>query len=166
MRKKAVPIVFILVIMIQAGAAKVEPAGPAEAAEDPRIVSSLAEAAPDPQKPLVLVFFSLDCHVCWEELFEMRYFIQEYSIPIDLIGVTMDKNDDLEPFLRKYSFFHPVVSDRQRELYRRFQVRLEPATVILENGRVLYRESPVEDYSNRKEKVRKCLLEIAARSRF
>ncbi len=163
MRKNAVLIVLAFVIIIPSGPAA---AGPAGGAEDPRIVSSLAEAAPDPLRPIVLVFFSLDCHVCWEELFEMRYFVQKHSIPIDLIGVTMDKREELEPFLRKYSFFHPVVSDRQRELYRRFQVRLEPATVIIENGCILYQDGPVEDYFARREKARKCLLEIAAKSPF
>jgi peroxiredoxin len=151
------------VIIILSGPAS---AGPARGAEDLRIVSSLAEAAPHPQRPIVLVFFSLECHVCWEELFEMRYFIQKNSIPIDLIGVTTDKREELEPFLRKYSFFHPVVSDRQRELYRRFQVRLEPATVIIRNERILYEDGPVEDYFARREKARKCLLEIAAKSPF
>jgi peroxiredoxin len=160
-RKNTVAVVLIFVIMIHASAAAIRLAG---GAEDPRVVSSLAEAAPDPQRPLVLVFFSLDCPVCWEELFEMRYFIQKHSLPVDLVGVTMDKARDLEPFLRKYSFFHPVVSDRQRELYRRFKVRLEPATVIIQHGRILYRDGPVENYFARREKAQKCLLGIAFRS--
>jgi peroxiredoxin len=162
-RKNAASVVLALVSIILSGPATARPAG---GAEDPRIVSSLAEAAPDPLRPAVLVFFSLDCHVCWEELFEMRYFLQKNSIPIDLIGVTMDKRGELEPFLRKYAFFHPVVSDRQRQLYRRFRVRLEPATVIIQNDRILYHDGPVEAYFARKEKVRKCLLEIAAKSPF
>jgi peroxiredoxin len=162
-RKNAASVVLALVsILISC----LDAAQPARGAEDPLIVSSLAEAAPDQQRPIVLVFFSLDCHVCWEELFEMRYFVQKNSIPIDLIGVTTDKRGELEPFLRKYSFFHPVVSDRRRELYRRFQVRLEPATVIIQNDRILYRDGPVDDYFNRREKARKCLLEIAAKSPF
>jgi len=149
---------------LEAGATGTAGGSTASAGEEPRIVSSLAEAVSDPPKPLLLVFFALDCPLCWEELFEMKYFVHKHSIPIDLIGVTMDRREELDPFLRKYSFYHPIVSDRQRELYRRFGIRLEPATIIVEDGRILYRDGPVEDFPARKEKIQKCLLQIAAKS--
>lgn len=132
----------------------------------PRIVSSLNEAVPDPQRAMVLVFFSIECPACWEELFEVRWLVSNYSIPIDLVGVTRDRREELEPFLGKFGFQEPVVSDRQRELYRRFRVAGEPFVVILADGAVLYRDHPADGPEERREKTKKCLLEIRDKSLF
>jgi peroxiredoxin len=131
--------------------------------EEVRIFSSLEEASRGTRGPLVLVFFSLDCPACWEELFEVRYVVLKNSIPIDIIGISADTRDELEPFLDKHAFFMPVVSDPRRELFRRFCVRLEPVVVVLESGRILYQDSTADNLDSRREKLRQCLLEIASR---
>lgn len=128
-----------------------------------RIHFSLDEAVKRPDGPLLLVFFSLECHVCWEDLIEMRYFIEKNGIPIELIGISNGTPAELEEFLDKYSFSYPVVCDRRKELYRRFKVKLEPVIVILKNDAVLYQDDIYEDFSTRKEKVKKCLLQIASK---
>jgi peroxiredoxin len=128
-----------------------------------RISSSLEEVTCGSPRPAVLVFFSLDCPVCWEELFEVRYFVQKNSIPIDFIGISADAREELEAFLDKHAFFTPVVLDKSRELFRRFRVKYEPAVVILEGGSVLYQDNPAEGLDIRRDKVRRCLLEIAGR---
>jgi hypothetical protein len=142
--------------------------GAADQIADPdrnvRVVSSLAEAVCRPDGPLLLVFFSLECPVCWAELFEMKYFVEKNSIPIELIGICQESRDELEPFLAKYSFFYPVVSDRRKEVYRRFKVKLEPHCVILENGCVIFEDNAAEDLLLRREKAYQCLLGIASRS--
>lgn len=129
-----------------------------------RVVSSLGEAVHRPEAPLLLVFFSLECPVCWAELFEMKYFVEKNNIPVELVGICRESNDDLEPFLAKYSFYYPVVSDRHKELYRRFKVGLEPHRVVLENNRVLFQDDVSEDFVIRREKIVRCLIEIASRS--
>jgi peroxiredoxin len=131
--------------------------------EEVRIFSSLEEAAQGTRGPLVLVFFSLDCPACWEELFEVRYVVLKNSVPIDIIGISADTRDELEPFLDKHAVFTPVVSDPRRELFRRFRVRLEPVVVVLEDGRVLYQDNTADNLDSRREKLRQCLLEIASR---
>lgn len=127
------------------------------------IFGALCEAAPRPDRPLLLLFFSLGCHICRDELFEMRDFIERNDIPVDLIGISSETEDDLSPFLRKYAFFHPVVSDRGRTLYRRFGVRLEPFRVILQEDRVLYLDEPAEDFFVRRDRVKRWLVEMASR---
>jgi peroxiredoxin len=131
--------------------------------EKDRIYFSLSEAVKRPDGPLLLVFFSLDCHVCWEDLIEMKYFIEKNSVPIEFIGISKDAPAELEEFLDKYSFSYPLVCDRRKELYRRFKVKLEPVIVILKNGTVLYQDNVYEDFSVRREKVKRCLLEIASK---
>jgi peroxiredoxin len=127
------------------------------------IFGTLNEAAPRPDRPLLLVFFSLGCHVCWEELFEMKHFIENGAIPVDLIGISCEPEEELRPFLSKYAFFHPVVSDRAKALYRRFGVRLEPVRVILDGDKVIYKDDTAEDFFVRREKAKRCLLEMASR---
>jgi peroxiredoxin len=130
----------------------------------PKIYLTLDEVPRPAQKPLVLVFFSLECAVCWEELFEVKYFIEKERIPVELAGISGEAREELEPFLAKYGFFYPVVSDRWRALYRRFRVKLEPVVVIIEGDRLIYQDSTVEDFSLRREKVKQCLLKIASKS--
>ena len=128
-----------------------------------KIVGTLSEAAPRPERPLLLLFFSLDCHVCWEELFEMRHFVENNHIPVDLVGISAGREDELRAFLKKYAFFYPVVSDRARALYRRFRVRLEPFRVILDGERVLYLDDTAADFFLRRDQAKRCLLEMASR---
>ena len=128
-----------------------------------RIYFSLAEAVTQPERPLVLVFFSLDCHVCWEDLIEMKYFVEKNSIPVELVGISKDAPPELEAFLDKYSFSYPVVCDKRKELFRRFKVKLEPFKVILKNETILYEDNGYEDFFVRRERIKKCLLEIASK---
>jgi len=138
-------------------------AQPGKGGEDVKIFTTLAEAVPRRGRPVLLVFFSLKCHVCWGELFEMKHFIQTNDISIDLIGISCDPAEELRPFLNKYAFTSPVVSDRARAVYRRFRVRLEPFRVILDGDRVIYMDDTAEDFFVRRDRAKKCLLEIASR---
>ncbi len=126
-----------------------------------RIVGSLEEAAGGPPGLAVLVFFSLDCPVCWEELFEVRYIVEKNSVPIALIGISADSREDLEPFLAKHAFFYPTVSDQGHALFRRFKVKLEPLVVVIDAGKVIHRDSTAESFDRRREKLKRCLLEIS-----
>lgn len=158
MRNKALRIVLLFGFMMsQLAAATVT------REETVRIFGSLEEAAGRPERPLLLVFFSLECHVCWDELFEMRYFLEKNSIPVDLVGISPEPEGELRPFLAKYGFFHPVVSDRGKALFRRFHVRQEPFRVILDREAVLFLDDTSLDFFVRRDKVKQCLLEIASR---
>lgn len=158
MRKKGVAVVLLFGgLMASLGAAMLTKD------ETVKIFSSLEEAIPCPVRPLLLVFFSLGCHPCWDELFEMRYFLQNNSIPVDLVGISWEPEEELRPFLAKYAFFGPVVCDRGKTLFRKFKVRLEPFCVILNRGAVLYQDDTNQDFFVRRDEVKRCLLEIASR---
>src|SRR4030042_248386 len=158
MRKKAVLIVLLFgSLMCSQGAAMLMKE------ETVRIFRSLEEAVPRPVRPLLLVFFSLGCHPCWDELFEMRHFLEKNSIPGDLVGISREPEEELRPFLGKYAFFYPVVSDRRKKLFRKFKVRLEPFCVILDQGSVLYEDDTSQDFFVRRDEVKRCLVEIASR---
>ncbi len=162
MRRSGLTYVLLYVIMLNSSQAA--PPNPIPMfGEEVRIVASLEEAAVAPHSPAVLVFFSLDCPVCWEELFEVRYMIEKNSIPIALVGISADSREDLEPFLGKHAFFHPVVCDRGRELFRKFKVKLEPLTVVIDGGRVIHRDNTAEAMDIRREKLKRCLLEITSK---
>jgi len=154
--------VLLGVIVLDFGGAAPREHGPMPV-DEVTIVGSLEEAAGRRPGPAVLVFFSLDCPVCWEEIFEVRYVIEKNNIPVALIGISADSLGDLEPFLARHAFFYPVVSDQGRELFRRFKVKLEPFVVVLEGGRVIHRDNTSEAMDVRREKLTQCLLEISAK---
>lgn len=131
--------------------------------EGVKIVGSLENAAPKQDAPLLLVFFSTECHVCWEELFEMGYFIEKQRIPVQLVGVSPDRVEELREFLEKYSFRYPVVADRKRELHRKFKVTLAPYKVIVRNNKVFYRDDYLADFHQRREKAQQCLLGLKSK---
>jgi len=158
MMKKAALIVLTAGCLLSSPSGQVIPGS-----DGVKIFSVLSEAAPRPERPLLLLFFSLDCHVCWEELFEMRHFIENNDIPVDLIGISSEPEDELRPFLNKFAFFYPVVSDRAKALYRRFRVRLEPFRVVLDGDQVLYLDDAAEDFFVRRDRAKRWLLEIASR---
>ncbi len=162
MRKMASCFVFYSVLMLNAGWAAAPRPGTA-ATDRIRIVASVEEAAGGPARLAVLVFFALDCPVCWEELFEVRYVIEKHGLGLAFIGISADSPAELEPFLAKHAFFYPVVSDRGRELFRRFRVRLEPFVVVIDGDRVVYQDDTSEGMDTRRENLQRCLLEISAK---
>src|SRR5512137_1829846 len=100
--------------------------GAVETPVDIRICSSLDEAAPAGSGPVLLVFFSTECSVCYEELFESRYLFDKGRWPVAVIGVTLALRDDLEAFLEKHAWTSPVVLDRRKVLFRKFKVDAVP----------------------------------------
>ena len=128
-----------------------------------KIYFTLEEAVPQTEKPVMLVFFSTACSVCWEDLFEMKYFIEKNSLPCEVVGITRVPREELEPFLEKYSFDHPVVFDARSRLYRRFKVELEPYKIILVKGAVIYQDDCYQEFLTRREQAKRCLFQISSR---
>lgn len=129
--------------------------------QGPDIYSSLEEVAGYRERPLVLVFISLTCHVCWEELFEMKDFVEKMALPINLVGVSAESRERLESFVRRYSFSYPVIEDRNKTLFRRFRVRLEPFVVVLDSkGEVFHLDDPILDFEARRDLNKKKILEL------
>lgn len=125
------------------------------------IFSSLEEVAGYQERPLVLVFISLTCHVCWEELFEMKDFVEKMALPVNLVGVSAESRERLESFVRRYSFSYPVIEDRNKTLFRRFRVRLEPFVVVLNSkGEVFHLDDPILDFEARRDINKKKILEL------
>ena len=127
--------------------------GPSEV----RICSSLAEAAPAGTGPVLLVFFSIECPVCYEELFEARYLVDQGRWPISVVGVSIALRDDLEVFLDKHAWMSPVVLDRRRVLYRKFHVDAVPFKVLLLGTEAVYRDDPYLGPEARREELIRCL---------
>jgi hypothetical protein len=133
--------------------------GPAEI----RICSSLDEAAPAGSGPVLLVFFSIECQVCYEELFEARYLVDRGRWPVSVVGISLALRDELEVFLAKHAWTQPVVLDRRKVLFRRFQVHAVPFKVLILGTEAVYRDDPyLGPDASRKELV-KCLTRLFSR---
>jgi peroxiredoxin len=142
------------------------PAGPAAASpvlsEEMRIFSELDEVLP-PSGPVLLVFFSIDCAVCWDDLFEMSYFCAKNGLDIPVAGIAAAGGDALRDFLGKFGFRLPVVADPRRRIFRRYNVLMDPYKIILRDGRVVYRDDPYRSFFERREAAKQWLKTIASR---
>jgi hypothetical protein len=138
-------------------------AGPAGRPVEVRICSSLDQAAPAGPGPVLLVFFSIECPVCYEELFESRYLIDKGGWPVAVIGVALALRDDLEAFLEKHAWTSPVVLDRRKVLFRKFKVDAVPFKALLAGTEAVYRDDPYLGPDARREELVKCLTRLFSR---
>jgi hypothetical protein len=128
-----------------------------------RICTGLSEAVPDGNAPVLLVFFSIECAVCYEELFEARYLVDKGGWPVEVVGVTLALRDDLEAFLEKHAWTSPVVLDRRRTLFRKFKVNGVPFTALVASGETLYRDDPYLGAEARRKELKRCLTRLFSR---
>lgn len=125
-----------------------------------RICLSLEEAVPAGSGPVLLVFFSIECAVCYEALFEARQVLDRGHWPVEVVGVSIALRDDLEDFLEKYAWTRPVVLDRRKVLFRRFEIHAVPATVLLLGREAVYRDDPYLGPAARREELVQCLTRL------
>jgi hypothetical protein len=130
---------------------------------DVRISRSLEEAVPQAGRPILLVFFSTDCPSCYDDLFEARYAVEKGGWPVSVVGVFSGPRDELQSFLEKHACTLPVVLDRRKVLFRRFNVDCLPYKVILSGGTAVYRDDPYKDPGRRMEDLKTCLRKVYSR---
>ncbi|MDH4195950.1 MAG: TlpA family protein disulfide reductase [Candidatus Aminicenantes bacterium] len=136
-------------------------AGPASSG-DVSLHLSLDEVLPR-DKPALLVFFSTTCGSCFDELFEMRYFVEAHGLPIEVIGVTGGPREEVAAFLDKYAYHRPVVLDGKARIRRALRVDAVPLSLVIRGGRVVCRADVYQEPQRRREEIKRCLLEIGSR---
>jgi len=129
-------------------------AGPAEV----RICAGLDEAAPPGAGPVLLVFFSTDCSVCYDDLFEARYLVDKGPWPVAVVGVAAGPREELARFLEKHAWTLPVVLDRRKALARRFRVDAVPFKALLLGAETIYRDDPRIGLEERRKELKRCLI--------
>jgi len=130
---------------------------PAARPSTARICSSLDEAAPPGTGAVLLVFFSIECPVCYEELFETRYLVDRGGWPVAVVGVALALRDDLQAFLDKHAWTAPVVLDRRKTLFRKYKVDAVPYRTLLLGTEAVYRDDPYLGPDARREELVRCL---------
>lgn len=131
--------------------------GPVSRPSAAHICSGLDEAAPPGTGAVLLVFFSIECPVCYEELFESRYLIDRGGWPVAIVGVALDLRDDLQTFLDKHAWSAPVVLDRRKTLFRKYKVDAVPFKTLLLGTEAVYRDDPYLGPDARREELVRCL---------
>jgi len=131
--------------------------GPAARPSPALICSTLEEAAPPGTGAVLLVFFSIECPVCYEELFESRYLIERGGWPVTVVGVALALRDDLRTFLDKHAWTAPVVLDRRKTLFRKYKVDAVPFRTLLLGAEAVYRDDPYLGPDARREEIVRCL---------
>lgn len=127
----------------------------------------LEEAAPPGSGPALLVFFSTECQVCYDDLFEARYLVDRGGWPVTVVGVFAGPSPDLDRFLEKHAWTLPVVHDRGRALVRRFKVDAPPHKVLLAGGganaETIYEDDPRLSLEDRRKELERCLTRLFSR---
>lgn len=149
----------IVIIALLATMSRLCPASLASSQQRP-YVFSLEEADLNPQEPLLLIFFNVSCHVCWDELFTWRDFILTKEIRVQLVGITREPEEAVAAFLRKYPVSQPIVIDREGLLFRRYKVAMEPFCLLVRGEKIIYKDNLMEPPERRREKLAQCLLGI------
>ncbi len=129
----------------------------------PAIAISLDEALPSDGRPCLLVFFSTDCEVCFDDFLEMNYFVARNGLAALVIGISGDTAADLEKFAAKHSLKCPLVRDDRGRIRRRFRVEDVPFKIVLEGGAERYRDDVYRGFDERRRRAEECLLAIDAR---
>jgi len=131
------------------------------------VCAGLDEAAPPGTGPVLLVFFSTDCLVCYDDLFESRYLVDKGGWPVSVVGVAAGPREDLVRFLEKHAWRLPVVHDRGKMLFRRFKVDAPPHKVLLAGGgavdRAVYQDDPRIAVEDRRKELERCLTRLFSR---
>lgn len=130
---------------------------------DIRICRTLEEAVPAGTSVVLLVFFSTDCPVCYDGLFESRYTVDKGRWPVAVVGVYTGPAEDLRSFLEKYVWSLPVVLDRRRLLARKFHVDMVPDRVLVVAGELFFRDDQRADTNRRREDLERCLNKVFSR---
>ena len=129
--------------------------------------AGLDEAVPPGSGPALLVFFSTECPVCYDDLFESRYLVERGGWPVAVVGVCAGPRPDLERFLEKHAWTLPVVHDRRRALVRRFKVDAPPHKVLLAGGgaaaEAIYEDDPRLALEDRRKELERCLTRLFSR---
>jgi hypothetical protein len=132
-------------------------------AVETRICASLEEAFRSSPGPVLLVFFSTDCPLCYDDLFESRYLVDKGRWPVSVVGVFSGLRDDLQAFLEKYAWTLPVVLDRRKVLFKKYKVDAVPFKALLFGTETVYRDDPYCDPDGRWEELKRCLTHLFSR---
>lgn len=136
--------------------------GPAVRAEV-RICAGLDEAAPPGSGPALLVFFSTECHVCYDDLFEARHLVEKGRWPVTVIGVSPGPREALQEFLEKHAWTLPVVLDSRKALFKRFKAGAAPFKVMIVGSEIAYRDDPYLGLEERRKELERCLTRLFSR---
>ncbi len=151
MRRKRLAFVALWFLTLPSVGADLTVAGPA------KIVTRLEDVPGAMEGAALLVFFSTGCVSCYDDLFEMRHLVDKNGWPVSVVGVAAGVREDLEDFLEKYAWPHPVVWDRKKTVFKRFKVRNAPHKVVVLDGDVVYRDDPYKDYASQRAEIAKFL---------
>ncbi len=113
--------------------------------------------------PALLVFFSTDCHVCYDDLFEARYLVDKGRWPVTVIGVSSGPREALREFLEKHAWALPVVLDIRKALFKRFKAGAVPFKALLVGSEVAYRDDPYLGLEERRKELERCLTRLFSR---
>lgn len=114
----------------------------------------------DSEKPILLIFFSMDCSVCFKQLLTANLHFDKFSNKIDIYGITRDDPESLKQFRVKYNIKFPLVYDKFAKFHKKFKINNVPMRVLIKEKKIIYKDDPNINFSDRDSEFNKMIKEL------
>ncbi len=121
-------------------------------------------------KVVLLDFWTYCCINCMHNLPELKRLEQEFPQALVVVGVhsakftTEQETDNIRQAVLRYEIDHPVVNDRDHEIWNAYRVQAWPTTLLIDpEGRVVRGKSGEDVYRSFRDSIQEVIAEFAAR---
>ncbi len=100
-------------------------------------------------KPTILVFWSLNCHSCRDELPELNKLYEKYKDKVNFFAVVVNTNDieEIKETQKEWGFNMPILIGTPKTIYR-FRIIGTPITYVIDQNWYIFKQhigkTPVE----------------------
>lgn len=113
------------------------------------------------EKALIIIFFSLDCSVCYREILKFNELYDRFKSKIKVIGVSRERKDMVLGFQRTYGIKFPLYNDPSGRLHKRFKVKVLPYKIVVKCNKVIYQDDVYKNPLELQNAFDKVLMEIS-----
>lgn len=112
------------------------------------------------KKPLLIIFFSVDCRMCYEPIVKANLFYDKIINKMEILGVSRDEMERIKYFRVKYDIKFPLIYDKFAKYHKKFQVKVIPQRVLIKENRIIYKDDPYKNFSERDIEFNKILKKL------
>lgn len=87
---------------------------------------------------MVLIFFSLGCKVCYDDILRANKLFDKYKKNLSIIGISKDDYKDLSTFQKNHAIKFPLYSNKSGKIFKKFNVREVPHIVMVKDQKVVF----------------------------
>lgn len=109
--------------------------------ESKNIYDSIESIEINNNKTVILCFFSSGCSACYNTLLDLRLHLYDNPEAFELIGITTDLREDIENFIKRFSFTYPIINDYKLVLHKKFKAINFQGVIVLPKNK---KQNPIK----------------------